>query len=77
MTAHIQIYLYATLKAFTPPGSDAFAIAGGATVRTVLDQLGVPAGQAKLVFIDGVRRATDTPLYGGERVGIFPPVGGG
>ena len=77
MTVRIFLHLYATLKSYTPPGGDGLAIAAGTTVRAVLEQLGAPTDQAKLIFINGVRRSMETPLYGGERVGIFPPVGGG
>jgi sulfur-carrier protein len=39
--------------------------------------LPITATDAKLVFVDGKRAQPDTPLHGGERIGIFPPVGGG
>jgi molybdopterin converting factor small subunit len=39
--------------------------------------LEIPADQIKLVFVDGAKAKLTTILDGGERVGIFPPVGGG
>jgi molybdopterin converting factor small subunit len=33
--------------------------------------------QAKLIFINGKKENLESRLYGGERVAIFPPVGGG
>ena len=42
-----------------------------------MKQLGVPEADIKLIFIDGVKGDLTSSLHGGERVGIFPPVGGG
>ena len=77
MQAHIQIKLYATLREKVPPAADQYPIEPGDTLREVLRRLGIPLDQAKLVFIDGLRKGLDTRLNGGERVGVFPPVGGG
>ena len=77
MTAYIQIKLFATLKKKTPRAADRYPIEPGATVGELLAVLGVPAGHARLIFVDGVRKGTDTVLRGGERVGVFPPIGGG
>jgi molybdopterin converting factor small subunit len=74
---HIHLKLYATLKAFLPPGAEAYAISEGATVQDVLTALNVPDDMAKLVFVDGRQADRSCSLHGGERVGIFPPVGGG
>ena len=60
-----------------PPAADNYAIESGMTVGALLTQLNVPQDQIKLVFVDGVRVDPATILAGGERVGIFPPVGGG
>jgi molybdopterin converting factor small subunit len=43
----------------------------------LLQQLDLPENKAKLIFIDGVKAELATVLEGGERIGIFPPVGGG
>jgi molybdopterin synthase sulfur carrier subunit len=43
----------------------------------VFDQLRIPKDQVKLIFIDGVKEDADVLLHGGERVGVFPPIGGG
>ena len=77
MTATIDLRLFATLQKFTPDASEAFAIPPGITVRDVLEQIGVPVEKAKLVFVNGLKKDLDVILNGGERVGIFPPVGGG
>ena len=39
--------------------------------------LKIPEKDAKLIFINSVRKDRDTLLQDGDRLGIFPPVGGG
>ena len=74
---HINIRLFASLKKYTPVSSQRYTISPEMTVSCLLDQLGLPASEAKLIFIDGQRAELSSVLSGGERVGIFPPVGGG
>jgi molybdopterin synthase sulfur carrier subunit len=73
----IHLKFFATLGKFAPPDAACYAVTPGTTVRAVLENLGVPLSQAKLVFVDNVVTSVDTPLKGGERIGVFPPVGGG
>ena len=75
--SYIQLQLFASLKKFMPPAADNYAIESGITVGRLIKQLDVPQDQIKLVFVDGVKTELTTILSGGERVGIFPPVGGG
>jgi molybdopterin synthase sulfur carrier subunit len=77
MESHIQIKLFATLQRFMPASAEKYAIETGTTIRTLLQQLDLPENKAKLIFIDGVKAELTTVLKGGERIGIFPPVGGG
>ena len=73
----IQLKLFATLRAYIPENAEAFPIEPGTTVKDIVDALGIPTEDAKLVFINSTRRELATPLADGDRVGIFPPVGGG
>jgi molybdopterin converting factor small subunit len=77
MKSQIHIKLFATLQRFMPSSSNNFAIDSGITIRNLLEQLDIPEEKAKLIFIDGVKADLSSTLNGGERVGIFPPVGGG
>ena len=77
MENYIDLKLYATLNKFIPASADKFPVKEGDTVLSLIEKLGIPRKEAKLIFIDGVKREIDTVLKGGERVGIFPPVGGG
>ena len=75
--SYIQLKLFAGLQKYQPPDPENHPIEAGITVGAVLAQLDVPKNQIKLIFIDGVKAKLNTILRGGERVGIFPPVGGG
>jgi molybdopterin converting factor small subunit len=77
MESHIQIKLFATLQRFMPASAENYAIKTGTTIGTLLQQLDIPEDKAKLIFIDGIKVDPTTVLIGGERIGIFPPVGGG
>jgi molybdopterin converting factor small subunit len=77
MESHIQIRLFASLQKFMPASADNYTIEAGITVGELLQQLGLPHDMIKLIFIDNVQAELTSILKGGERVGIFPPVGGG
>ncbi len=77
MKSQIHIKLFATLKQFTPPSAEQYDIVPGIKISDLLDQIKMPRAKAKLIFINGVKAGLNSTLEGGERVGIFPPVGGG
>ena len=73
----IQLKLFATLRAYTPDNADAYPIKSGMTVKDIIDELQIPIEDAKLIFVNSTRKKFETPLADGDRLGIFPPVGGG
>jgi molybdopterin converting factor small subunit len=77
MTLHITLKLFATLRTYTPADADHYAIAPGTTVADIVRDLNIPPKDAKLIFINSIRKELETPLADGDRLGIFPPVGGG
>ena len=52
-------------------------LATGSTVSKLLERLGIPPKQAKLVFVDHVRMPPEAVLRNGARVEIYPPIAGG
>lgn len=78
----IEVRLHGTLAAHepSPRAGEPFTIElpDGATVGDLASALRVPLGDIHLVFVNG-RAAYDRgqALAAGDRVGIFPPVGGG
>lgn len=77
MNERIQLKLYATLARFAPPAADAYSISPGTTVDELVDRLALPRKDVKIVFVNGRKAAMEKRLQDGDRVGIFPPVGGG
>jgi len=73
----ISIKLFASLSNYTPASADKYPVEPGTTIRVLMEQLGAPEDEVKLIFINGVKGDLTSSLTGGERIGIFPPVGGG
>lgn len=74
---HVIIKCFATLSRFSPAEAETYPLVPGDTVGTVVDRLGIPLDDLKLVFVNGVHSPLETPLTHGDRVGLFPAVGGG
>ena len=77
----IEVNLYAALSQYVPAGNKGpthtVDVEEGTTVSDLLRQLGVPTQSAKLIFLDGIHSDLDAVLKEGNRLGVFPPVGGG
>jgi molybdopterin converting factor small subunit len=77
----IEVRLYATLAQYLPEGAKdracRLAIDEGESISRVLERLDIPEEKVKLVFVNGVHAAKTAGLKDGDRVGLFPPVGGG
>ena len=77
----VQVKLFATLRQHRPGTKlgEAFSVdlPEGGTVGDLIQRLGLPEGEVKLVFVNGHFRENDHILAAGDQVGIFPPVGGG
>jgi len=78
MPVTIEIKLFASLKKHLPADSaHRYPVEPGTPLSALLDQLRIPKDEVKLIFIDGVKKDANVLLHGGERVGVFPPIGGG
>ncbi len=73
----IDLRLFANLSGFLPENSDCFPVENNTTVEQLLRKLGIDLEQAKIIFINGEKKSLHDYLRHGDRVGIFPPVGGG
>jgi hypothetical protein len=78
MPTTIDIRFFASLKKYLPADSACrYPVEPGTPLSVVLDRLNIPEKEVKLIFVDGVKEDTSFLLKGGERVGVFPPIGGG
>jgi len=49
----------------------------GVKIGQVIRQIALPEKEVNLIFINGRNADFNAPLYEGDTVSIFPPVGGG
>lgn len=77
----VRVKLFATLRRHYPDlgigETMPVELSDGATVHQLLDHLGLPEKEVKVVFVNGVVRKQEHTLANGDEVGLFPPVGGG
>jgi sulfur carrier protein ThiS len=72
----ITIKCYATLGTYCPP-EGVLALPEPTDIAALVTMLEIPPEEVKLIFVNGKRADTDQVLAEGDRVGLFPPVGGG
>jgi len=77
----VEIALYATLSKYLPPGAQnrraVIEVKDGATVREVMNQLGIPPDLPNMLLVNGRQAPEGTVLRDGETVSVFPPLAGG
>jgi sulfur carrier protein ThiS len=77
----LQIFLSSTLRKYVPDYDPAngvsFIVDGEKTVADICEQMNIPADKIKIIMVNGKSKPPDHILKGDERVGLFPPVGGG
>ena len=74
----VSVNLYATLRAYVGGSpSVEMDIEPGETVRQVLDRLGVPPEETRILFVNNRAAKLSQPLEDGDRLGVFPAIGGG
>ena len=78
---NVEVRLYAGLRAESVRSSgDVFTVplAEGATLSDLLAHLGIPADLVHLAIVNGrIHHDRAARLADGDRVALFPPVGGG
>ena len=77
----IEVRLFSLLSKYLPDDATGrsvrLTVPDGATVSQVMEQMGVPMGLTKLIFIDSVHSKPDTVLHDGNVLSVFPPIAGG
>jgi molybdopterin synthase sulfur carrier subunit len=77
----LKIFLSSTLRKYVPgyepTNGVSFIVDGERTVTDICKQMNIPADKIKIIMVDGKSKSPDHILKGDERVGLFPPVGGG
>jgi len=77
----VNVFLSSTLRQHIPEYDPArgvlFSVAPGTTVSDLCHRMGIPTEKIKIVMVNGKSASFGDKLCGDERVGLFPPVGGG
>lgn len=76
----IEVRLYATLRRYAPSslhGVLSVEISKDSTVTELLAAIAVDLGEVHIIMINGVGSTLESILHDGDRLGIFPAVGGG
>lgn len=74
---HITVKCFATLNPFQPADEEHFPLQPGETAGDVIRRLGIDPGMVAVLFVNGTHAAQDKVLSEGDRVSLFPAVGGG
>ena len=77
----VEVRLYASLKKYHPKPSDSEAfiieLDGKANLGNVLEKLKVPREEVGILMVNGKWQKESYLLEDGDRIGIFPLIGGG
>ncbi|MGB6873593.1 MAG: MoaD/ThiS family protein [Dehalococcoidia bacterium] len=77
----VEVRLYATLRKYHPElgiGEPSLIMLDDkATLRNLLDELKIPRKEIAIVFVNGKWEEQGSLVRNGDRIGIFPPLGGG
>jgi sulfur carrier protein ThiS len=74
---HIAVRCFASLARYAPAQAEGYELSPGASVAELIAALGIPSSEIKLVFVNGNHVEPGAVLAEGDRVGLFPAVGGG
>ena len=76
--AQIKVYVYANLRQYVNGAALVEAdIEPGRSLGQVIDQLGIPREQTRILFVNHRVAKIDDTVQGGERVDVFSAIGGG
>ncbi|MCL6448832.1 MAG: MoaD/ThiS family protein [Armatimonadetes bacterium] len=77
----VEVRVFSGLEKFVPGAGPGKAILvqvpEGATGRKLIEQLQIPADQVFTMFVNGWHATPEQVLRPGDRVALFPPIGGG
>jgi sulfur carrier protein ThiS len=72
----IEVRCFASLAKYKPAGGHA-QFDEPCSAGDLMRALGIPATEVAIIFVNGMHATEATALRDGDRVGLFPAVGGG
>lgn len=77
----LKVFLSSTLRqyipGYDPSGGAEFSLPPKTKVSELCKLMNIPMAKIKIVMVNGKSEPFDYELQGDERIGFFPPVGGG
>ena len=77
----LRVFLSSTLRQYIPKYDPAKGVESLVNPKTTVSELcklmNIPRDKIKIVMVNGKNESFDYKLQGNERVGLFPPLGGG
>lgn len=77
----VEVKVFASLRRYLPGVSlgegKEVELPAASSGRDLLALLGIPEGEAAIFLVNGRRADPAVPLQEGDRVSVFPPLGGG
>ena len=73
----IDLNLFATLSETFMSSDPCYKVQANTTLAELMAHIGISEQDVKLIFVNGRKADTSYQLMDGDRVGLFPPVGGG
>ena len=77
----VEVRLFATLREFSPSGAIAgvfsMTLPESATLGSLLAAIGIGAEKVHMRIVNGIGASDEYVLKENDRIGLFPPVGGG
>jgi len=73
----VEVRLFAYLRQVCGSGFSEVELKEGSTVWDLIAELRLTEEKSLIIMVNGRREEMTTVLQDGDRIGIFPPVGGG
>jgi molybdopterin converting factor small subunit len=75
----IEVRLFADLPGHSRSGRRSLDVAWrpGLTVGSILEEEGIEPARVRIILVNGIHADLEAGIQDGDRVGLFPPVGGG
>jgi molybdopterin converting factor small subunit len=76
MEEKIEIKLFANLRSFSPPGGFQ-AVDQKQSILSILEDLNIPKEKVSIILLNGKHAGLEDTVSPGDRLALFPPLGGG
>lgn len=76
----VEVRLYATLRRYAPASSAgvlSIEVPVDCTIAELLNAISIESAEVHIIMINGVSSTLASTLHEGDRLGLFPAVGGG